>query len=176
MDQRLIKIFQLQIALQCKFLLRACEDVNRSLANNDIDGVFYGLQNLLGAGANITKALWGQGMKLETQRAPLRESLNVTDDSPLKNVKVRNYFEHFDEKLDDWWRKSERRNYADKIIGSSNAISGLEQVEKFRFFDPLTTDLNILGQEINVQALANEARVILSVIEKSSRSRRTPKI
>ena len=176
MDQRLIEIFQLQIALQCKFLLRACEDVNRSLANNDIDGVFYGLQNLLGAGANITKALWGQRMKLEAQRAPLRASLNVTDISPLKNVKVRNYFEHFDEKLDDWWKKSERKNYADKIIGSNDAISGLEQIEKFRFFDPRTTDLNILGQEINVQALANEAQIILSVIESSSKIRRTQKI
>ena len=40
MDDRLLEIFQHQVGLQCKFMLRAANDVNLSLQNNDTGGVF----------------------------------------------------------------------------------------------------------------------------------------
>jgi hypothetical protein len=59
MNPMLIKIYQMQLLLQCRFMVLAAQDVNRGLHNNDVTHVFYALQNLLNAGANISKALWG---------------------------------------------------------------------------------------------------------------------
>jgi len=165
MENRLLKIFQLQVALQCKFLIRALEDTNKSDQARDIEGIFFGIQNLLNAGANISKALWGQGLQLASERKPLRESLGVSDASPLIQVKMRNNFEHFDEKIDKWWRTSKHKNYVDTNVGPKGFISGVETGDMFRNYDPQTTDLVFWGQEINIGALVNEARAILSRLD-----------
>ncbi len=52
---------------------------------------------MLNARANISKALWGSGGRLASERAELRASIDVSDDSPLRYVGMRNKFEHFDE-------------------------------------------------------------------------------
>lgn len=62
--------------------------------------VWFSIQNLLTAAANIAKLLWGSD-KAESaeQRRPLRELLNVEDTSPLKPRELRNHFEHVDDKI-----------------------------------------------------------------------------
>src|SRR5450631_2177877 len=99
MERMHLRTFQSQVALQCSFLLLAAEDLNRGLKQRNISYVFYALQNLLNAGANISKALWGQGGKLAIERKPLRDSIGVDDTSPLREVTMRNNFEHFDERI-----------------------------------------------------------------------------
>jgi hypothetical protein len=94
MELMLLRIFQQQVLGQCKNLLLSANEVNQSLAKYDVQGVFYALQNLLNAGANISKALWGQGGKLADQRKPLRDSIGIDDTSPLREVTMRNNFEH----------------------------------------------------------------------------------
>jgi hypothetical protein len=117
LDPALLHAFQKQVELQCRFLLIAAKDVNDKLPSRNTEAVFYALQNLLNAGANISKALWGQGGKLSDQRKILRESVGIDDASPLRQVTMRNNFEHFDERLDRWWAESKNHNQADLNIG-----------------------------------------------------------
>ena len=78
---------------------------------------------------------------------------------------MRNHFEHFDERLDKWWLKSKRHNYADLNIGpKGHSIAGLETVELFRLFDPTTTDIIFWGEEFNVGDIAREVRRILPIV------------
>jgi len=153
MDSMLLRVFQHQILLQCDFLLRATNDINSALNNGDIDGAFYGIQNLLTAAANISKALWGQGGKLSAERRELRDSLGIDDGSPLREVTMRNHFEHFDERLDRWWKESKAHNHNDRNLFPRAAITNFEDLDNFRNFDPGTTDLTFWGQDFNLQQL-----------------------
>ena len=163
MDNQLLQIFQHQVGLQCKFMLRAANEVNNSRQKNDVEGIFYGLQNILSASANISKALWGQGGKAKriAERKLLRNSLQVSDDSPLRPTDMRNHFEHFDDRLERWWQTSTHKNYADMNLGPRNAIHGLAISDSFRNFDPQSNVLFFGDDEINIQALIDEAQAIL---------------
>jgi hypothetical protein len=165
MDLMLLRLFQRQVALQCKFLLSSAAQANKALEDRNVEGVFFALQNLLNAGANVSKALWGGGGKLAAQRKPLRDSIGITDTSPLREVAIRNNFEHFDERLDRWWNESKKHNHSDMNIASKGMISGIDEIDRFRIFDPQTKDLTFWGQEFNLQALVTEAQAILPKLE-----------
>lgn len=165
MDTHLLRVFQIQVIAQCRFMLRAADDINNALKVGDINGTFYAIQNCLNAAANIAKALWGQGGKFADQRKPLRDSIGIDDGSPLRQVLMRNNFEHFDERLDRWWKNSKRHNFSDFNIMPANAIAGIDEIDSFRNFDPKTTDLSFWGQQFNLQNLINEVRAILPRLE-----------
>lgn len=142
-------------------MLRAASDANVSINNRDIDGTFYGVQNLLNAGANISKALWGQGGKLSSDRQELRDSIGVDDDSPLREVTMRNHYEHFDERLDQWWQKSANHNHVDRNFYPHSAIANFDDLDNFRNLDPATNILTFWGQDFNLESLVTEVRRIL---------------
>ena len=165
MDLMLLRTFQKQIALQCEFVLKAANDINSALQLGDINGIFGGIQSLLSAAANIAKALWSQ----EEARGPLRASLGVRDDSPLRELRMRHNFEHFDERLDRWWRESRQRNYADLNVGSKDAIAGIAEIDRFRWFDPRTTDVMFWGESFNIQKIVDEVKHLHPVAIQESR-------
>jgi hypothetical protein len=121
-----LRIFQQHVLDQCQCLLSAAHDVNSGLASHDADRIFRALQNVLNAGANISKLLWGQKGKRAEARKRLRESIGIHDDSPLRQVSMRNNFEHMDERIDRWWAESSRHNYADRTIGPRGDLLGRE--------------------------------------------------
>jgi hypothetical protein len=161
MDLMLLRVFQQQVLLQCKFMLMAASEVNVGLKEANTDGVFCGVQNLLNAAANISKALWGSGGRQSEARRELRESIGVPDDSPLRDVVMRNNFEHYDERLDKWWAESKSHNHCDRNIMPKNAISGIDEIDMFRLFDPQTTNLTFWSQDFNLQQLISEVQRIL---------------
>jgi hypothetical protein len=165
MDTFHLRIFQRQVADQCHFLLFAAQEVNDRLKARHTIGVMYAIQNLLNAGANISKMLWGQGGKFSAQRKPLRDSIDISDSSPLRDVTMRNHFEHMDERIDRWWAESKQHNHADMIIGSKNTVSGLAPIDTFRYFDPVNADVIFWGQDFNIQAIVDEVQKILPKLQ-----------
>ena len=164
METMLLRLYQNQVLLQCEFVLTAANEVNVGLAQQDTNSIhyiFYGIQNLLNAAANISKALWGAKGKMSLERKELRDSIGVTDASPLHEVDMRNNFEHFDERLDRWWKDSPRHNYVDLNIMPRSAIAGVDNNDVFRVFDPKTTDLIFWSEQFNIQAIVNEIQQIL---------------
>jgi hypothetical protein len=147
-DLPLLRVHQRQITHQCHAAINAVQEANASLAANNQEIFWASMQNFLAAAANISKACWGAGGKLATERLPLRHSLAVADDSALASTGLRNHLEHYDERLDRWYRNSFRRNYADFIIGPcATAIAGLDDTDIFRFFDPEAKEV-IFGESI----------------------------
>jgi len=65
---------------------------------------FLWLSLLLNCAANVSKLLWGVKKTLAAERRRLREYFQVTDASPVKDRKLRDHFEHFDERIADWAR------------------------------------------------------------------------
>ena len=168
-DIMLLRVFQRQLALQCKFLLLAAEEADRGVRQRDVDLTFYALQNVLSAAANISKALWGQRGRFATERAPLRDSIAIGDDSSLKNVAMRNNFEHFDERLEKWWNESARHSHVDLCIGAKNrTLVGVDEIDQFRSFDPETSDITFWGQDFNLAKIVDEVRRIAPKLEEEA--------
>jgi hypothetical protein len=160
----LTRLFQMQVRDQCRFVLLAADDLNDGMGqgtspNADIQRVFFALQNLLSAAANISKALWGSSPKAAERRQALRGSLGVADDSPLRNRDLRNHFDHFDERLDKWDSLSRNHNYVDFLIGDRASMGGpgLSDVDVFRHYDPQRAVATFWGDEYNIQAIVTAA-------------------
>lgn len=96
MDDFMMWRFQMEVNRQSKFALRALDDM-RLDDPEDNGGFWYSVQAFLSATANVSKLLWGSGSsdrqrrEAERRRRPLRESLKVPDDSPLRSRKFRNH-------------------------------------------------------------------------------------
>jgi len=164
----LLRMFQRQVADNCKVALHGAHVINRGLGELDQDALWIGVPILLTGAANAAKALWGQKGGRATERAPLRKSLDVDDTSPLKVVDMRNNFEHYDERLERWWNESPRHNIADRMIGPPDLVVGLDEIERFRFYDNTTNDIVFWGERFNVQAIVTEIERIRPIAERKA--------
>jgi hypothetical protein len=165
MDLMLLRLFQRQVEFQCRAVHLAGVQVGQELAQGSTDQtqLWAGVQSLLTAAANISKACWGQSGKYEAEREPLRTSLGVTDASPLRGVWMRNRFDHYDEALDDWWAQSTSHNHIDFGIFPLNAIRGFAEIEMFRVLDPQTMDIVFWGKRLNLLDVLLESQRILRI-------------
>ncbi|MFD2637680.1 hypothetical protein [Piscibacillus salipiscarius] len=69
--------------------------------------------------------------------------------------KIRNDYEHFEERMDDWATTSVSKNYVDLIVSDSESggISGIEETDKFR---QLTAGyLTFWNTEVDLQEVIN---------------------
>ena len=70
---------------------------------------------------------------------------------------MRNHFEHYDERLETWWKDSPNHIHFDKMIGPPNAVVGVDDRDRFRVFDNATHDLVFWGERFNVQNILTAA-------------------
>ena len=166
MNVALLRLFQKQIKFQCDCVLIAERELEDAIAQKDITAIFCAIQSLLGSAANISKALWGvrKTKNALAARAPLRDSLQVSDASPLNPREMRNNYEHFDERLDKWWEQSKNHNFMDMGLMTRKAIQRLADIERFRAYDPATGDLTFWGDDMSLLALLNEVRRIHPIV------------
>jgi hypothetical protein len=173
----LVRLFQKQVKSQCQAVLGAAARLDAALSVIEAEGrptdawraamddVWIAIHDLLNAAANIGKALWGAGGTRETERADLRASLSVSDTSPLKHFKMRNNFEHFDERLDTWWNKSVSHFHVDRAIGPMSAPGGpVAETDIFRALDPATMEIGFWGQRFNLREITAEVQRLLPLV------------
>lgn len=106
--------FLWQIIKQCSFAVWAygamcgvneitCRQIDVS-PMDDQDFWEMHLQSFLISAATISRMLWvsGKGSPLPERPRRLRQILEVDNNSVLRNRDLRNFFEHYDERLDHW--------------------------------------------------------------------------
>lgn len=167
-DEHVLTAFQVQVSSQCEFGLLAVELLNAALTAPKGTPqelvqrqVWFAIQAFLVAAANVSKLLWGSKrsdpemqQKQDEQRARLRASLGVPDDSPLRSRKFRNLLEHFDREIEHWAETTRNRNLLDGHIGPPGSVSGLNWRDHFRTFDPATATLTIRRMKLELQPIA----------------------
>lgn len=161
MELRLQRMFQHQIQIQCEFALESARGVDSALSVRPLNlmAVFYGIQNLLNASANIRKSLWGSTKEVSAERKSLRDSLQAGEHSVLfARTTVRNHNEHFDERIDRWWLESADKSSIDMIICPRNAVRGFKETDCFRWYDPITGDVMFWGDAFNLPRLVDEIK------------------
>src|ERR671917_111310 len=98
-----LRLFQSEVERQCDFAVIALEDMEEAKTNSDGKLFWYSVQNLLVAVGRISRLLWPPDSEATENRAQLRESLDVEDNSPLNALDFVEHFEHFDELLGEWY-------------------------------------------------------------------------
>lgn len=169
MEKRDIELFQIEIKKQCHFALYSIDSINQIMKppfqNIDSDAVWFFIQSFLTATANVSKLLFGTKEQISVKRKPLRDSLNVSNDSSVKIRDMRNHFEHFDERVEKWSKTSKRQNFANDLIGPTNMISGFEVTDMFRHFDTSKGAIRFNGQEYLIQPVVDELARIQFIAE-----------
>ncbi|SRR6266487_2365803 len=136
MDTYLRDLFLREIAHQCRFASIGYNNLEHFLyhcmSDNNNDKIFFSLQSFLIASANISKILWPRNVSPYKERGEfLRNLLNINGSEPFKFTAPRNDLEHFDERLDNWYLKSELHNILDNSVGQDESFSGLDYMRYF---------------------------------------------
>jgi len=118
------------------------------------------LQGIVVSAANISKLLWGNGGKHEQERGPLRASLNVDNDSVVRDPNLRNDFEHFDDRL-----QGLSSNYFGRNIGPLKMVEGSGDVSASHFghYDPQAGVVSFWTHSVSIPAIVAEAARILTI-------------
>lgn len=164
-----IKAYLFQVREQCSHVL-----ISRWLMQDPLGGMtWFGISGLLTAAGNISKCLWGQSGSREAERAPLRERIGVDQSSPLRLTDMRNHFEHIDQRIEGWLKRSEAHNFADLNVGVS--VSGLTSGDTFRAYDPGTGIVSFGDETYDTMVIVQEvARIFPTVQREAMRPRLGP--
>jgi len=163
-----------ELANQAEAAQIAAEDLNAALALAlaGIPRAFAAIQGLLAAGAMISKLLWPKPSSLNedgSQLSPedanrraatlergrrLRRELKIKGIPILENRKVRNAFEHFDDRLDRYFHEGET-NVVDRVIGPrrTTVVINDKPARYLRAIDPETGTVSVMEDEVGMQEL-----------------------
>jgi hypothetical protein len=108
---------------------------------------------------------------IRKQRGPaLERALNVSDlplrllqNTKLRN-RLRNDFEHFDERIESWFVSSPQRNFVDMSIFWPGSVSGFDLADYQRVLDPTTMVVSFQGEDFDLSALAADMARIQGAI------------
>lgn len=175
MESDTLRHFQYEIENQCKFALDAYSEIKRPYQGSG--RIFYSLQAFLVACGNISKIMWPQLPKKDEKRKQelivhgetVRRSLSVNENSPLANRDLRNHFEHFDERIESWYRDNKGRIFIDGFMGSRSRIQRSVEANNaklLRHFDPETEVAVFLDETYDLKPVISEIKHIFEKVSK----------
>jgi hypothetical protein len=183
MDAWLLGVSKKQISRQCRFALLGYDDLDRTIADMDahrceigagMTRIWYSIQGILVAAGNISKLLWPAKSQIPERGSELRKSLSVEEDSPLKARDFRNHFEHFDERLEEFFIEipADNRSYIDDNV-SPGRIAGLKsgtpQRLVLRHYDQRDQILMFRDEAYHLRPLREAIRDLLNRAEETDR-------
>lgn len=146
MEKMVFEIFWKEIERQCKFANTAINELRNGLSEHNPNRIWSAIHSLLTAAGTLSKILWPKKIRSMKRGKILRESLDIKYKSPLKKRKFKQYFEHYDDQIENWASSSERHHFVDSNIGPPNMASGMEPEDILHNFDDTTWTLKF-GEE-----------------------------
>jgi len=153
----LVYIMGIELDRQRRHLLRANRHLRRALRQGDAESALFYLDAFLRCAAAISRTLWPSKPKYKPRGRGLRKLFHVGDRSPFAQREVRNAFEHFDEKVDDWLASGETL-VIDSNIGPKSAFVGQHTLRHLRHLDPTAMSVSYLDESIRIDPLVRAAR------------------
>lgn len=188
----ILRFFLFEVERQCTFSLMAADDLKEALQAMEVttektdepfvyrielmDRLWYSVQALLVAAGNISKLLW-PSKKLQAERgAKLRATLSVDENSILKPRTLRNHFEHFDERLEQWATSSKHGHFLDSNVGPSGMklVSGVdnEPGDYLRNFDTTNFAVTFRGDVYELRPLIGAISDLWEKVNRTTKRRR----
>ncbi|MEE9905825.1 MAG: hypothetical protein K4305_10465 [Chlorobium sp.] len=139
-----------EIVIQSKFAEMAADRLAKSSESVEIWG---SIQSLLVALANVSKILWPTRKKYMARGKQLRELLGIDDDNILADRTFRNHFEHYDERIEDWFDSNNSAVYMDFRIDPFEPTR-LSLPQFFhRSYNPINGTLSFRNESIDLVAV-----------------------
>lgn len=173
METFLLRQLQREVERQCRFAILALEDINKSSAEGSGHRFWFSIQNFLVALGRISRLLWPPGDSDSGRGRELRESLDVGDDSPLLRArKVVEYFEQFEERLENWHKTSESHRFFDSYTEPLDVLAATKPGDRFRGFDDENEAILFHGETYRLQPLAETVEDLLDKVERETQKPR----
>ena len=140
-------VFIGEIVLQSKIAQRAAERLQATHENFDKVEVWCSIQSILVAAGNVSKILWpNQKHKVRGER--LRQILKVEKNNLLSDRKFRNHFEHYDERIEDWFNNQSSAVYTDLAMNPS--LRGTTASRDHRGYNSFNNTLIFRGESLDL--------------------------
>ena len=139
-----------EIVNQSKFAEKAAEQLAKSSDSVEIWG---SIQSILVTGANVSKILWPNKKRYIARGKQLRELLGVENNNLLFDRTFRNHFEHYDERIEDWFDNNNSAVYRDYRIDPFEPTP-LSLPQFFhRSYNPINGILSFRNESIDLVAV-----------------------
>ncbi len=152
-------VFICEIVKQSKIAERAAERLQATTDHFDEIEVWCSIQSILVAAANVSKILWPP-KKYDERGEKLRKQLNVGDSNPLSDRSIRNHFEHYDERIEDWFENNSSAVYMDSSIDPFESIRDRSFANYHREYNPVTQILTFRDESVDLAAVLNALKEI----------------
>ena len=140
-------VFIGEIVLQSKIAQRAAERLQATHNNFDKVEVWCSIQSILVAAGNVSKILWpDQKHKIRGER--LRQILKVGKSNLLSDRRFRNHFEHYDERIEDWFNNQSSAVYNDLAMNPS--LRGTTASRDHRGYNSFNNTLIFRGESLDL--------------------------
>ncbi|MGV0751776.1 hypothetical protein [Empedobacter brevis] len=147
-----------KIVLQIKIARRANERLEVCKNNFDNIELWCSIQTILVASANISKILNPSEKKYIERGERLRNMLNVQSDFKILERKFRNsFFEHYDSRIDDWYKKNSNGKYIDLAINPS--LNG-RNLNTHRGYNSFNNTIEFRGDIFKIDTILKEMDII----------------
>lgn len=145
-------LFQAEMAENAAIRLR--ENVN----NYNRYEIWGTIQLILIASANVSKILWpmGNDYNKKARGEQLRKLLGIDENNLLPVKTFRNYFEHYDERIENWTKN--RTGFTDWAMNPSMYSYSLENIS--RGYDVQSNTLIFQGEKLDLNAVLVALRKI----------------
>jgi hypothetical protein len=153
-------VFVGEIVNQAKFAERAAERLKATADDIDPVEVWGAIQSILIAAGNVSKILWPPRKTSAERGEMLRELLDVDDRNPLSDRHFRNHFEHYDERIEDWFAESGSAVCIDSRIDPFDSPWGRNPANFHRGYNPLTKTLTFRGESTDLAAILSALQEI----------------
>ncbi len=147
------QVFIGEIVKQAKIAIRAAARLKATTDHFDEIEVWCSIQSILVAAGNVSKILWPSDKSYAARGDALRRLLTVDDQNVLFNRDVRNHFEHYDERIEEWFKKNRSAVYMDSSIDPFPPIMGFNFPKRHRDYNPLTQILTFRDESVDLAAL-----------------------
>jgi hypothetical protein len=152
------RLFAHEVWSQCEYLKLGAADLEAApivpLPQARNHRAWYAIQGILISSGTISRILWGTTPEARDGRRRLRKRLAVTEDSPFHPRKVRNDFEHFDERVEKWLAADPD---AADMMSRSTVSDPTVELERFHHYDPETQTVSFQDNALAIQPLIEEA-------------------
>jgi len=128
------------------------------------DMLLDSVQNFITYSASLARYFWPSNKdKIHRLRGErLREAFQIDENSVLKDKKLRNFIEHFDEKLDTYLSKGMFGNIIPTYVGLKKNTTEVDHFFRAYFLDKAT--IRILDIEYSVDPIIQEVQKVHNLL------------
>lgn len=157
MDVNTFVIYLHELRNQCIYTQGAFQVFNQSLEQKANNGVLFAAQAALTSASQVAAILWPPRARARRRGEVIREKLKLPDNHALGDRRFVELWDHADEKLDDWVKRTKGQQVLFDFVGTPDQLQqlqGLKEDGVYRMYDTSSKVFVFRGIGYNMENLA----------------------